>query len=51
MMFYGLHRLIIDNLIFVVYPKLGIKYSTRKLWRNNFSIYKRCDSDCIINDI
>lgn len=24
MMFYGLHRLIIDNLIFVVYPKLGI---------------------------
>lgn len=25
MMFYGLHRLIIDNLTFVVYPKLGIE--------------------------
>lgn len=25
MMFYGLHRLIIDNLVFVVYPRLGIQ--------------------------
>ena len=25
LIFYGLHRLIIDNLVFVVYPRLGIK--------------------------
>lgn len=25
MIFYGLHRLIINNLVFVVYPKLGLQ--------------------------
>ena len=36
--FYGLHRLIIDNLVFVVYPKLGVQMNGNNVCSLIFAI-------------